>query len=331
MKKYILLSSVLLIAVVFFSCGKKMEPVKVEKFKDYKDQMYGFKIQYPEQWLQLGQSGNAQFYQSQGVKDKYIYPGQPGELGTEVLVQIKNLEGKTFDDFATELRDEIKQSGRIDSEINETIKDKSAIRMNFTIPITTKMNLEGYKYIFQVDTLIYTLSFSGFGEWFGAHTEVFTAMFNSFQLPVPVVKTTEGWTASPNLEKYETPFFTLNYPDNLEFASPPKGKNELSIGMRADRLDCSIQFDVFGAQGLTVEKVFDQNKGRYKSKSVGDVIIDGHKAMFLNYSPAKEIESRAYFLVKDDKVIRISLNYFAPQKIAYLTPFEQIITTMKLK
>lgn len=331
MKKYIFLSSILLIAITLFSCGKKMEPVKVEKFKDYKDVIYGFKIQYPEQWLQLGQSGNAQFYQSQGVKEKFIYPGQPGELGTEVLVQIKKLEGKTFDDYVNELRDEIKQSGRIDSETNETIQDKSAIRMNFTVPITTKMNLEGYKYIFQVDTLIYTLSFSGFGEWYGAHTEVFNAMLKSFQLPLPVIKTAEGWAASTNLEKYETPFFTLNYPDNLEFTSPPKGKNDLSIGMRADRLDCSIQFDVFDAQDLPVEKVFDQNKGRYKAKSFGEVLIDGQKSMFLNYPSMKDVESRAYFVVKNNKVIRITMNWFNPQKENYLTPFENIVTTMKLK
>lgn len=308
-----------------------MEPVKVEKFKDYKDQMYGFKIQYPEKWLQLGQTGNAQFYQSQGVKDKFIYPGQPGELGTEVLVQIKNLEGKTFDDFANELRDDIKQSGRIDSETNETIKDKPAIRMNFTIPITTKMNLEGYKYIFQVDTLIYTLSFSGFGEWFGAHTGVFAAMLNSFQLPAPVVKTVEGWTASTNLGKYETPFFVINYPDNLNFMSVDKGKFDFAAELRADRQDCSIRWDVFDAQDLPVEKVFDQNKVRYKMKSSGEIVVDGQKTMFLNYTSMKDVESRGYFVVKNNKVIRITINWFNPQKQNYLTPFENIVTTMKLK
>lgn len=308
-----------------------MEPVKVDKLKEYRDQIYGFKIQYPEQWLQLGQSGNAQFYQSQGVKEKYIYPEQPGELGTEVRIQVKNLEGKTFDDFANELRDEIKQQGRIDSEINETIKDKPAIRMNYTIPITTKMNLEGYKYIFQVDTLIYTLSFSGFGEWFGAHTEVFNAMLNSFQLPVPVVKTVEGWAASTNLEKYETPFFVINYPDNLNFISIDKGKFDFAAELRADRQDCSIRWDVFDAQDLPVEKVFEQNKSRYKMKSPGEITIDGQKTMFLNYTSMKDVESRAYFVVKNNKVIRITLNWFNPQKQNYLIPFENIVTTMKLK
>lgn len=308
-----------------------MEPVKVDKLKEYKDQIYGFKIQYPANWFQLGQPGNAQFYQSQGVKEKYIYPGQPGELGTEVLVQVKNLEGKTYEDFANELRDDIKQSGRIDNEINETIKDKPAIRMNYTIPITTKMNLEGYKYIFQVDTLIYTLSFSGFGEWFAAHKEVFNTMLNSFMLPVPVVKTAEGWAASTNLEKYETPFFVINYPDNLNFIGADKGKFDFATELRADRQDCSIRWDVFDAQDLPVEKVFEQNKARYKMKSPGEIVIDGQKAMFLNYTSMKDVESRAYFVVKNNKVIRITVNWFNPQKQNYLIPFENIVTTMKLK
>lgn len=319
------------LTLILFSCGRRMEPVKVGTLKEYKDAMYGFTIEYPVEWRQLGQSGKARFYQSQGVADKFLDPGRPGELGTEVIVLVSDLNGKTFEDMVEETRANIKMVGRIDAENPVTVGNKEALRINYTVPITTKMNMGGYKIVFQFDTLYYEIGFAGFGEMFEAHAAVFDTMLKSFTLPVPVIKIPGVWSASTNLEKYDTPFFTVNYPDNLEFTSPPKGKNELSMGMRADRLDCSIQFDVFGAQGLPVEKVFDQNKGRYKSKTTGEIIIDGQKAMFLNYSPVKDIESRAYFLVKNDKVIRITLNYFAPQKASYLTPFEQIITTMKLK
>ncbi len=331
MKKYLSIGMCISLVLTLFSCGKKMEPVKVGTLKEYKDAMYGFSIEYPIEWRQLGQSGKARFYQSQGVADKFLDPGRPGELGTEVAVLVSELNGKTFEEMVEQTRENIKMVGKIDNENPVTVSDKEAIRINYTIPITTKMNMNGYKIVFTSDTLYYEIGVAGFGEMFTAHAAVFDTMLKSFTLPLPVVKTPGVWSASSNLEKYETPFFTINYPDNLEFTSPPKGKNELSIGMRADRLDCSIQFDVFGAQGLTVEKVFDQNKGKYKSKTSGEVTIDGNKTMYLNYSPAKEIESRAYFLVKNDKVIRITMNYYSPQKLAYLTPFEQIVSTMKLK
>lgn len=315
-----------------FSCGKKIEPPKIEKYKVYRDALYGFSINYPEIWMQLGQPGNAQFYQSQSVKDKFISPGQPGELGNEVLVQVKNLEGKSFDDMVNEIREEIRMSGRIDNENQVAILDKPALKLNFTIPITTKMNLMGYKILFQVDTLFYALSFSGFGDWYNAYTAVFDTMLNSFRLPEPQLKKAEGWTASPTISTYETPYFVIKYPDNLNFISVDKGKFDFATSLQADRVDCSIRFDVFGAQGLGVDKVFEQNKAKYKKTSgQGEITVSGEKALFINYSVMKDIESRAYFIVKNDNVIRITLNWYNPHKDNYLPAFESIVKTMVLK
>jgi len=63
--------------------------------------------------------------------------------------------------------------------------------------------------------------------------------------------------------------------------------------LRADRLDCSIHIDVFGAKGLTVDKVWAQNKGKYKSKTTGETTIGGAKAFWVDYSTRKDISSRA--------------------------------------
>ncbi len=332
MKKIFLSSIILFIILMTFSCGKKIEPPKIEKYKVYRDALYGFSINYPEIWMQLGQPGNAQFYQSQSVKDKFISPGQPGELGNEVLVQVKNLEGKSFDDMVNEIREEIRMSGRIDNENQVAILDKPALKLNFTIPITTKMNLMGYKILFQVDTLFYALSFSGFGDWYNAYTAVFDTMLNSFRLPEPQLKKAEGWTASPTISTYETPYFVIKYPDNLNFISVDKGKFDFATSLQADRVDCSIRFDVFGAQGLGVDKVFEQNKAKYKKTSgQGEITVSGEKALFINYSVMKDIESRAYFIVKNDNVIRITLNWYNPHKDNYLPAFESIVKTMVLK
>jgi hypothetical protein len=315
------------------SCGKKMEPVKVGTLKEYKDPTYGFKIKYPSEWKQLGQSPKAKFYQSQAVADKFLEPGKPGELGTEVIVWVAKIIDISLDSLLYETREEIKnQNGKILSEAPTSLKEKQGLKIEYSIPITNKMSLDGYKVIVQSDTLIYTLGIAGFGEMYPAHKAVFDAIYNSFEFPVPVIKTAEGWNASTTLEKYDTPFFTMQYPDNMEFTNPAKGKNDLSVGLRADRLDCSIQFDVFGAQALTVEKVFEQNKSRYKNvKSNADINIDGQNAQFINYSPVKDIESRSYFIVKNDKVIRITLNWFQPKKANYFPAFEQIVNTLKIK
>lgn len=332
MKKILYLSLFVFLAILVISCTKKVEPPKIESYKEYKDPMYGFEIKYPSKWMQLGQPGNAQFYQSQSVKEKFISPGDPGELGNEVIVRVKNLKGITFDEMLNEVRDEIKMSGRIDSETQETLLDKAAIKMSYTIPITTRLNLMGYKILFQTDTLFYYLSFSGFGDWYNSYIDVFDTMLNSFTLPKPIEQKAIGWTASEELEKFETPYFVINYPVNLNFKSVDKGKFDYVTELQADRVDCSIRFDVFSAQNLNVDKVFEQNKARYKKTSgQGEINISGEKAYFINYTVMKDIESRAYFIVKNDKVIRITLNWFNPQSNNYLPVFEKIVTTMKLK
>jgi hypothetical protein len=123
----------------------------------------------------------------------------------------------------------------------------------------------------------------------------------------------------------------MKYPDNMEFVTVKKGNNDFAMEMRADRLDCSIHIDVFGAKGLTVDKVWEQNKGRYKSRGTGNATIDGNKAFWVDYSVMANVSSRAYFVVKGDKVVRATLNWFTAQKDIYFPALEGCVTSLKLK
>ena len=71
--------------------------------------------------------------------------------------------------------------------------------------------------------------------------------------------------------------------------------------------------NVFSAQGLTVEKVFEQNKGRYKGAMQGKATVGGQPALTLTLSATKDVDRRVYFLVKSDKVVRITLDWYKPQ------------------
>jgi hypothetical protein len=183
------------------------------------------------------------------------------------------------------------------------------------------------------DTALYKVSFMAFGDDQATiHSQIFAAMQGSFEIPVVVKKTDDKWAASPNMETYTSNYFTLQYPENMEFVDAPKGKMDLAWERRADRFDCTIHIDVFGAQKLTVDKVWEQNKGKYKAaKGTGTMTIDGEKAFWVDYSPRTNVNSRAYFVVKNDKVIRTTLNWFAPQKDVYFPVFENSVKSIKLK
>lgn len=322
-----------LIVLSFAGCGEnKLEPVKVGEMNEYKDPGYGFKIQYPKEWRQLGNTGKALFAKSQEVVEKFQNP-TTGEEGAMVSAEVIKYDGKKPDEVIQAAKDELKQAATLGADEQTTIGGKPATKFSYSIPVTKKKSITGYEIFVQGDTAMYKLDVVGYGDQFTAHAAVFEAMLKSYELPVVVLKKPDTWTASGTMDSYKCDFFTIEYPDNLEFVDAKKGKFDLAMERRADRFDCTIHIDVFGAQKLTLEKVWEQNKSRYKAKGSGQTTIDGTPAQWVDYtgSAANKVDSRAYFVVKNDKVIRITLNYYAPQKNTYFPVFEKSVTSMKLK
>jgi len=327
------MKNILLFCFVFFfavvGCQKKVEKVPVGEMNDYKDPAYGFKIKYPKDWLQLGTAGKALFCKSQEVANKFLDP-RTGEEGAEVTVEV--MHGRAVDSLINASKEDLKQIAQLKPDEKVAVASKQATKVSYSIRVTSKANIDGYNIYVPGDTAVYRLEFAGYGEQYPAHSLVFDAMLASFELPVVVAKRSETWQASPNFEKYTSDYFTMQYADNLNFVSQNKGDKDLVIEMRADRQDCSIHVDVFGAKKLPVEKVWEQNKGKYKAKGTGETTIDGAKAYWVDYSPpVKDVSSRAYFVVKNDKVVRITINWFVPQKDIYFPAFEKCVNSIKLK
>lgn len=331
MKSILIVGTIFLLAVA--GCEKKVEPVLVGQMSEYHDPGYGFKIQYPADWKQLGTTGKAVFARSQEVSSKFLDP-TTGEEGGQVTVEVLKLAGKPAADVIAISKAELDSLPTITVSPAEqlTLAGKPSVKIPYVIKVTSKTNITGYEIYVEGDTAVYRLEFEGYGDQYGAHAAVFDTMLRSFAPPVVVQKKPDVWAASGNMETYTSNFFTMQIPDNLEVSDVKKGpKDDLAMERRADRLDCSIHVDVFGAQKLPVEKVWDQNKGRYNIKGSGQAKIDGENALWGDYSPRKDIGSRVYFVVKNDKVVRVTINYFAPQKEIYFPVFEKCVSSIKLK
>jgi hypothetical protein len=320
-----------LAVVILAGCQQEPQPVQVGKMNEYRDPAFGFQMHYPEEWRQLGTVGRALFTRSQEVASKFIDPSS-GEEGAQVSVEVIPLEGRTPDEIVASSKQELSQIAKLNTDEPITVAGRQATKVPFTIPVTSKTNIQGYEVFVPGDTAIYKLDFVGYGKQYELHQAVFDTMLHTFRLPVVVAKRPDVWQASSNLETLNSPFFTAQYPDNLEFVSVPKGDRDYVVQLQSpDRRDCSIRIDVFGAKGLTVDKVWDQNKGRYKARATGQTTIDGQTAYWVDYTPMANISSRAYFVVKNDKVIRPTLNWFQPQRDVYFPVFEGIVKSIKLK
>jgi len=321
-----------LISLVLSGCGeKKVELVPVGEMNQYTDPGYGFKINYPKEWKNLGTTGKAVFAKSQEVVDKFLDP-RAGIEGEQVTVEVIPYAGKTPDAVIQSLKDDLKQqNAEMQPDQMLTIGGKPSVMLQYRIQATTKTSIYGHQVFVQGDTAIYKLDFEGYGTQHGMHANVNDTMLKSFEPPVVVAKKPDVWNPASNLSVYDAKYFTMKYPDNMEFVDVKKGNNDFAMEMRADRRDCSIHIDVFGAKNLTVDKVWDQNKGRYHAKGTGTTTLDGNKTYWVDYSPMANINSRAYFVVKNDKVVRVTVNWFAPQKDIYFKVFEQSVNSLKLK
>jgi len=333
MKAYCVLS---ILAFLLIGCSeKKVAPLPVGEMNEYRDPGFGFHIKYPKDWKQFGAAGKAVFAQSQEVIEKFQNP-TGGIEGTMVIVEVIPIRGTTADAIEQKGKEDLKQTWQnieIQPDIGPlTVAGKQAPIVGYSVPVSAKKKIVAADLYVIGDTAVYKFSQMFFGvDQVTMYTPIINAMINSFEVPAVVVKS-DAWQSSTNLETYPSNFFTLQYPDNLNIVPVKKGaKDDLAMEMRADRLDCSIHIDVFGAQKLTVEKVWEQNKNAYRAKSSDKTTIGGEPAIWADYSPRKDISSRVYFTVKNDKVIRITINYFTPQKEIYFTVFENIVKSMKLK
>jgi hypothetical protein len=82
---------------------------------------------------------------------------------------------------------------------------------------------------------------------------------------------------------------------------------------------------------LSLEKVVEQNSKFFRSSYKGNTTIGGEKATYLNYSLVKNVDSRVYFVVKNDKIFRIIFNYYSPMKNDFLPAFEKVIASIRFK
>ena len=227
---------------------------------------------------------------------------------------------------------EMKNPGRtITPETLTSIGGKSATTISYTATWSKKAKEEGMHIFVPLDTLLYDITFAGFGDHYAAHKLIFDAVTKSFEFPKPVEKGRDPTLPAETSTDFDAKLFSFQYPENFNFVDVAKGNNDLALGLRGVRQDCSIQFIVFGAKGLTVEKVVEQNKAKYPGATAGKATISGQPALTLTYAPTREVERRVFFAVKNDKAYRVIMDWYKPQREQYLATYDKVIQSIKIK
>ncbi|MDH4070073.1 MAG: hypothetical protein OEV30_06585 [Ignavibacteria bacterium] len=307
---------------------RKMEPVPVGEMVRYQDPGIGFSLEHPAGWIINAQVGRVRMYNAAEVDQKYIDPAGVGVPGVEISVDVVSEEDPAGR-IQTIKADMAQRQFQLGQEAPVMMGQYSGIRLPYTANYGGSNIINGHRILIAADTVLYDLGFSGFGDHYAAYTAVFDSSFRSFTMPKLKVPGRDETLPSEEFTRYVTDYFSFEYPDNFNFESPKKGKNDLVVQLRGVRQDCSIRFDVFGAEGLDVDKVFEQNKGNYRGASSSKVTIAGQPAWRLTYSPTASVERHFYFVVRNDKVIRTTLDLYKPQRADYMQAYDRVIGSIR--
>jgi len=333
-----LLAAVLaLLALLLSSCSKPQAPV-VKEWDLYQDPFYGFELQYPKGWLVNAETNRIKIYSSQEAATWFFDPSSGGKNGVEILFGFENFATAgvtTLDAYAAQTKDKLSGSGVVSGGQQATLGKEPGQELAYTSKISKSVTIYGRRIVTMRDSVFYYVNLAGFNEDYNLYSAVFDTVLSSVKLPKPKVAVSKVDESKPSAEwtKYPGEFFEIQYPDNFEYTFPPKkGETIFSMSIHHKiRQDCAIQIDVLPAKKLTVAKVFDQNKARFKPKSTNDTKISGLDAKYLTYAPEPKVDGRAYFVVKDDKVYRLVVTWYQPMAADYVPVFEKAVSSLKIK
>lgn len=323
---------VLFVGLFVLGCGgdKQVTLLPVGEMQEYRDPIYGFHFQYPAGWVAGGDAGRPRIYNSLEAGQRFLDP--LGQYPDGVMIAVDVFKTANALQQKASLASELTSSGRVvGQETPITIGGQQGTRVPYTANFSTKVKETGHHIYIPLDTVVYDFSFAGFGDLYASHEAIFDSVLRSFTFPKAVEPGRDATLPAEAYTDYDAKLFTFQYPENFNFVNVPKGNNELTLGLRGVRQDCSILFHVFGAKGLTLEKAFEQNRAKYAGASTGKATISGLPAMTLTYSPTREVERRFYFVVKDDRVYRVTLDWFKPQRAEYLAAYDKVISSIRLK
>lgn len=327
---------VIFTVLLIISCGKKREQIIISGFEQYQDPFTRLSFVHPKEWI-LEQDGvNIYYYSSREVISRFVDYNSEGKDGARLMLTTKKMDSIVkLEDYVQGLQNDLKDRGfQITDVKSQILSGLPGTIVQYNGILSKNSKIFAVQASAAQDSFLYTLKYEAFNDLFEQTKAVFDSACMSLILPKPkkVEANVDPSIPSKEFVAYSNNLFKITYPDNFEVSTPnPKAPAELSVEIKGYRQDSYIWIDVIPAQKLTVEKVFEQNSKIYKSTSKNESTIDGNKAIYLNYSPRKEIQSRVYFLVKNDKIFRIIMNYYAPMRKSYLPAFEKCINSLKLQ
>jgi hypothetical protein len=321
--------------LLLIGCSKKPMTANIAGWEHFQDPYFKVQFTIPQGWQKVSEGTRVSFYTSQDALQKfYDLTAQEGKDGAQLSVKYEKLDTlKALETYMDNLKNDLTASGYgVQAVEPSKIEDAPGSRITYSGRFDEKNKMSVIRTLAIKDSTLYTVSYEAFNDYFEPYKVALDSFFASVELPKPKAVPVNPAIPSTEFETFSNSILDISYPNNFETVSPPPtGEVQFMLQIQGYRKDSDIRIDIRPAKKLTVDKVVEQNARFFKATSRGETKIDGVKALYLNYSPAREIASRVYFVVKNDKVYRIILNYHEPARKDFLPAFEKAVASIRIK
>ncbi|HLP15152.1 MAG TPA: hypothetical protein VK470_02770 [Bacteroidota bacterium] len=319
------------------SCEKPAAP-DIKEWAFYQN-TYGMEFQYPKGWQVIDEANVIKIYPSPEVAMRFGPPPQEDATsGVEIRIgseKFKAVNMGTLAAYKDAALAKVKEMNTVDKEWTTTVRNEPADVISYHAKIGSRTTIYGKRVVIAHDSSFYYVNYEAFNEDFEAYQPYIDSVVASLKFPKPKANYADPNAASkPSAEfaRFSGQVLDIQYPENFDTKTlPKKGKTEFALNIQGLRQDCNIVIDVFPAEKLNIDKVFEQNKGSFKPQQQGNTKIDGNDARFLVTSVNPTIERKVYFTVKNDKVYRVILTWYKPMAADFLPAFEKAVSTLKIK
>jgi hypothetical protein len=323
--------------LVLAGCAKKADKIAILGYQPYQEPYYKVGFSYPIGWHMLSEANRISVYSSADVVDRFYDLTLKGKDGARLVVSFEKMDTlKALDKVIHNTQADLSASNFDISEVKaQAVGSMPGTLIHYSGVIDAKTRLEAIQVQAVKDSFLYTVKYEAFNQAFAACRTAVDTVLATLTVPERKAKMTEEDLAKPSavMVAFENNYLKITHPDNFEPTFPqPKAPVEFAMDVKGYRQDSYVHVDLSPAKGLTLEKVVEQNaKFFQKEQSRGEGTIDGVRAVYINYVPMKGIQSRVYFMVKNDKIYRVISNYYAAKKADYQPVFDKMVASLVTK
>jgi hypothetical protein len=322
--------------VLFSGCGKKTADIK--EWEQFQDSFFRATFSYPKGWVVAKEPDKAVISTSSEVAEKFFDRDSRKPDGVQIIVASERIDAmQDYVKYMDSVKTDLEQAGyKTKSYTDVKLAGLGAKQIVYAGVIDAQTKLTTIRTATLKDSTIYYVQYSAFNDQFEPYKSVYDSVVASLVLPKPKEKITDPNAyviPSKETKVLKNDVLEVTVPDNMN-ETYPKSKGDVSFAMNLKiwRADCTIDVDVRPSKKLTVEKVVEQNSKKISNiTGKGSATLSGEKSIFVNYSPVKNIKSRVYFAVKNDKIYRVVMNYYAPMEKDFLPAYEKIVASIRLK